>query len=119
MKMLVGLTGKTGSGKSSAAQFFKENGAFVADCDCIAHEVIQSEAVKSKIKQEFSDSVFDTYGNVDRKKLGAVVFVDEEKLLALNSIMHGAIIDKALSMCENSGKDICIIEHRVCVGIVL
>ena len=110
MKMLVGLTGKTGSGKSSAARIFEGLGAFVADCDKIARKVICDNAVKSKILENFSGAVFDEDGSVNRKKLGEVVFSDNEKLLALNSIMHGAIIDEALSLCEGSGKDICIID---------
>ena len=110
MKMLIGLTGKTGSGKSTAALTFEKCGAFVADCDKIAHEVILEDTAKESIRKEFSDEVFDPHGNVDRKKLGAVVFSDEKKLEALNKIMHGAIIEKALSMCENSGKDICVLD---------
>lgn len=110
MKMLIGLTGKTGSGKSTAALVFEKCGAFVADCDKIAHEVILEETVKEKIRKAFSDAVFNPDGNVDRKKLGAIVFSSENKLAALNKIMHSAIIGKALEMCENSGKDICVLD---------
>ena len=128
MKMLIGLTGKTGSGKTSAAKVFENCGAFVADCDKIAHEVICEETVKEKILNEFSEAVFDTDGNVNRKKLGEIVFSDKEKLAALNTIMHGAIIEKSLYLCENSGKDICIIDgseleasgvHEKCAHVIV
>ncbi len=128
MKMLIGLTGKSGSGKTSAAKIFEKLGAFVADCDLIAHEIIQDDTVKSKILHEFSADVFNKDGSVNRKRLGAVVFSDEEKLSVLNKIMHGAIIEKSLAMCLDSGKDICIIDgseleasgvHKKCAYVVV
>ncbi len=110
MKMLIGLTGRTGSGKTTAAQIFEKLGAFVADCDKIAHIVILEDSVKEALRKEFSDAIFESDGNVNRKKLGSIVFADKEKLASLNKIMHKAIVDKALSMCEASGKDICLID---------
>ena len=56
MKMLIGLTGKTGSGKSSAARIFGKLGAFVADCDKVAHEILFDENIKKKLCALFSCS---------------------------------------------------------------
>lgn len=108
--MLIGLTGKTGSGKSTAATIFKKLGAFVADCDEIAHRIIENNNVKENLRNEFSDIIFNSDGTVNRKKLGSIVFSDSEKLLILNRIMHKAVSDEALKMCEQSGKEICIID---------
>ncbi len=108
--MLIGLTGKTGSGKSSAAQIFEKLGAFTVDCDVIAHEVLFDDDVKNRLVCEFSDAILNDDGTVNRKKLGNIVFSDCDKLSALNSIMHKAIIDKALKMCEASDKDIAVID---------
>ncbi len=108
--MLIGLTGKTGSGKSTAATIFKKLGAFVADCDEIAHRIIENSNVKENLRNEFSDIIFNSDGTVNRKKLGSIVFSDSEKLLILNRIMHKAVSDEALKMCEQSGKEICIID---------
>ncbi len=108
--MLIGLTGKTGSGKSSAAKIFRSLGAYVADCDEIAHKVLSDDNVKDEILREFSSVCFSADGNVDRKKLGSIVFSDKEKLLKLNHIMHAAIIEKVLLQCQNSKKDICVID---------
>lgn len=110
MKMLIGLTGKTGSGKSSAARIFEKLGAYVADCDSIAHEMLFDKNVKEKLCESFSDSILNSGNNIDRKALGAIVFSDEKKLLLLNSIMHKAIVEKCVSLCEKSGKDICIMD---------
>ena len=110
MKMLIGLTGRTGSGKSSAAKIFESLGAFVADCDKIAHEVLRDEIVKQKLCALFSSDILDKSGEIDRKALGSIVFFDKEKLEKLNRVVHGAIVKKCVELCENSGKDICLMD---------
>ena len=110
MKMLIGLTGRTGSGKSSAAKIFESLGAFVADCDKIAHEVLRDEKVKQELCVLFSPDIFDKNGEIDRKALGSIVFSDKKKLAQLNGVVHGAIVKKCVELCENSGKDICLMD---------
>ena len=103
MKMLIGLTGRTGSGKTSAAHVFERLGAYIVN-------VLESPEVKQMLRCEFGSEIFRQDSTVDRKKLGAVVFSDAGKLSSLNAIVHPFIIEKALSMCESSGKDICILD---------
>lgn len=110
MKMLIGLTGRTGSGKSSAAKIFESLGAFVADCDKVAHEVLRDKKVKQELCVLFSPDILDKDGEIDRKVLGGIVFSDKEKLNQLNDVVHGAIVKKCVELCENSGKDICLMD---------
>ncbi|MBQ6936972.1 MAG: dephospho-CoA kinase [Clostridia bacterium] len=110
MKMLIGLTGKSGSGKTTAARILTELGAFVADCDIIAHKVLEEDTVKEKLCENFGKTIFNSDGSIDRKALGSIVFSDSEKLAVLNGIVHGAITKKAIDMCTASGKDICFID---------
>ncbi len=110
MKMLIGLTGRTGSGKSRAARIFEDLGAYVSDCDSIAHEVLFDNEIKKKLCELFSDSILDSENNIDRKALGAIVFSDKKKLLLLNGVVHKAIVEKCVSLCKDSGKDICIMD---------
>jgi len=110
MKMLIGLTGKSGSGKTTAARILTELGAFVADCDIIAHKVLEEDTVKEKLCENFGSTIFNSDGSIDRKALGSIVFSDSEKLAVLNGIVHGAITKKAIDMCTASGKDICFID---------
>ena len=110
MKKLIGLTGKTGSGKSSAAKIFEELGVFTVDCDKVAHEVLYENDVKKALVDTFSDSILAENGDIDRKALGKIVFADGEKLNELNKIVHGAILEKCFALCENSGSDICLID---------
>ena len=110
MKMLIGLTGRTGSGKSSAAKIFERLGAFVADCDKVAHEILLDGDVKNKLCGLFSEDILSGENEIDRKKLGAIVFSDKEKLNLLNGVVHPAIVKKCVELCENSGKDICLMD---------
>ncbi len=110
MKMLIGLTGRTGSGKSNAARIFEKLGGFVADCDKIAHEVLFDDNIKEKLCLLFSDAILDEKGEIDRKVLGSIVFSDKKKLAVLNDVVHKAIVERCLKLCEESGKDICFMD---------
>lgn len=110
MKMLIGLTGKTGSGKTSASKIFEKLGAFVVDCDTIGHEILKDDAVKEKLVAQFSKSILDDKNNIDRKALGNIVFSDVEKLSELNKIVHCQIVSISVELCLKSGRDICIID---------
>lgn len=110
MKMLIGLTGRTGSGKSSAAKIFENLGCFVADCDKVAHEVLLDDEIKNKLCSLFNEDILNKENEIDRKKLGTIVFSDKEKLALLNGIVHKAIVQKCLELCENSGRDICLMD---------
>ena len=110
MKKLIGLTGRTGSGKSSAAKIFEELGVFCVDCDKVAHEVLFDSDVKGELVAVFSDVILNENGDIDRKTLGKIVFEDGEKLKTLNGIVHGAILERCFELCENSGSDICLID---------
>ena len=107
---IIGLTGKTGSGKSSAAEFFRSKGACVADCDKIAHAVLEEAEVKEKLREAFSEAIFDSDGKVIRRELAKIVFSDAEKLKVLNSITHPVINERVLKILENSGADVGIID---------
>ena len=110
MKKLIGLTGRTGSGKSSAAKIFEKLGIFTVDCDRVAHEVLLDGDVKAALVDAFSDVILDEVGNINRKALGSIVFEDSKKLKTLNSIVHGAILERCFTLCENSGSEICLID---------
>ena len=85
-------------------------GVFCVDCDKVAHEVLFDSDVKKKLVDTFSDVILAENGEIDRKVLGKIVFTDSEKLSVLNKIVHGAILERCFSLCENSGCDICLID---------
>ena len=55
--MVYGLVGRSGSGKSTAAEVFAESGLFVVDCDKVAAEVLTDETVKRKLAEAFGSDV--------------------------------------------------------------
>ena len=92
--MLIGLTGSIGAGKSTVAARLRTLGAYVIDADEVAREVSSrgSEALR-EIVSAFGAGVLGTDGELERKKLAAVVFADEGKRLALNAILHPRILN--------------------------
>ena len=87
---LIGITGGTGSGKTTALNVLRERGALILDCDEIYHELtVSSEPLREALIARFG-AVYD--GTVlNRKALGAVVFSDPEALADLNAITGGIV----------------------------
>lgn len=102
---ILGITGGTGSGKTTALRTLEELGALIIDCDAVYHELlIENKEMLSAIDSAFPGVV--TGGVLDRKALGAVVFSDTEALSRLNSITHsyvGLEIDRLLENWAMAG----------------
>jgi dephospho-CoA kinase len=88
-KIVIGVTGSFGSGKSTVAGILKKHGASVIDADKLAHACIQpgSPAYK-RIVSSFGRAVLTRKGEIDRSRLAKVVFNDVRKLRKLNAIIH-------------------------------
>ena len=85
---LIGLTGGIASGKSTAAAFFKKNGAVIIDADRIAHQSYEPGTnAWHKIVETFGAGFLAADQTVDRKKLGKLVFANPDKLRALTDIV--------------------------------
>jgi dephospho-CoA kinase len=90
---IIGITGGTGAGKTSAIKALQALGAMVIDCDEVYHELLMSNAEMIKeIKAAFTDVAGD--GEIDRRKLGEIVWNNPEALLKLNSITHKYVNDE-------------------------
>jgi len=92
MKPVVGLTGGIACGKSTVAKMFADLGIPVVDADDLAREVVEPGTPGLQlIVDEFGEGVLDDAGRLDRKKVGEMVFGDEEVRETLNAIMHPLI----------------------------
>jgi len=93
--MLIGLTGTFGSGKSTVAGMLEDLGAAAVDADAIAREVVApgSEALE-EIRRHFGDEILLPNGDLDRKKVAAIVFASAEKREVLNGIIHSRVIQE-------------------------
>ena len=93
--MIIGITGGTGSGKSTLLHLIEDLGGLVLDCDAIYHELLQTDAeLLNRIENHFPGTVAD--GVLNRKKLGTIVFADDNALLELNRITHAAVKKEVL-----------------------
>ena len=85
---IIGLVGGIGSGKSAVAAMFAELGCDVISSDAAAHEALHDTDVKAAIIAAFGTDILDDRGEIDRRRLGAVVFSDSHKLTRLNALVH-------------------------------
>ena len=101
--MVIGLFGKSGGGKSTACEFFKNRGFFIIEADKIGHEILKkgSEAL-SLVITAFGEEYLDEVGNLNRKKLGKHVFLDKNQLEKLNSITKPLIVEKIISLINEN-----------------
>ncbi len=92
MRMIVGITGSIGSGKSTVSNYITSLGYQVVDCDMISHDIIlKGNLGYQSVLDFFGSDILDEDGSISRKKLGGIVFSDEVKLQMLNKIMHPLI----------------------------
>ncbi|KAF7204294.1 dephospho-CoA kinase domain-containing protein [Nothobranchius furzeri] len=89
---LVGLTGGIASGKSTVSSMLRELGCPVIDADVVARKVVEPHTpAYSRIVYHFGPEILLENGEIDRQKLGQLIFADEEKRRLLNSITHPEI----------------------------
>lgn len=91
--LTVGLTGSIAVGKSHVCRVLSEAGLHVLDADQTAREVVAAGTDGlAEIVRNFGDDVLQQDGELDRKKLGAIIFGDPDKRELLNSIVHPRVI---------------------------
>ena len=101
--MILGITGGTGCGKTTLLNVIQEKGGLVLDCDTIYHQLLtRDNLLLDAIEARFPGTVEE--GILQRKKLGAIVFSDENALMDLNKITHGAIKAEVLRRLETAPK---------------
>jgi dephospho-CoA kinase len=88
----LGLTGGIASGKSFVAACLREMHFRVLDADQLGHKLLEpGQSAYEPVVQEFGNEILRPDKFIDRKKLGAIVFADPQKLAKLNSILHPRI----------------------------
>ena len=106
---ILGLTGGSGTGKSAACTAFARLGCGVIDADATYRTLCDTcEPMLKEIQNVFGD-VFYTDGKLDRKKLGAIVFADAQKLQQLNAITHPYIRQAARDAFDAYSKRGCLL----------
>lgn len=111
---IIGLTGGVGSGKSTVAGMFREEGIPVVDADRISREVSSpGRPAFAEIVRRFGREILLPDGRIDRKRLGAIVFSDAGKRAELEAITHPRIaegIREAVSALAAEGHAVVLVE---------
>ena len=108
-KLVIGLTGNIGTGKSVVRRMLEHLGAFGIDADALAHRAIAKDAPGyKKVINQFGHWIVKSDGEIDRKKLGRLVFNDPEALEILEEIVH-PLVFQALDYIINR------VKHKVVV----
>jgi dephospho-CoA kinase len=96
MKLVVGLTGGIGSGKSAAADEFARLGATVVDTDAIAHGLTGAGgSAMPEVERIFGQGVIDSSGAMDRRKMRERVFAEPAAKKALEALLHPMIREES------------------------
>ena len=109
--LIVALTGGIGSGKSLAGQYFASLGAIVVDSDQLARDVIERGTEGfDEVLAHFGDGIL-TNGEIDRKKLGEIVFANEQERFELEGIIHPRILAQFAQIIEDAPENAIIINQ--------
>ena len=112
--MVIGLTGSIGTGKSEAARQLEALGASIISADQVGHEAYtpNTEAWE-QVVAAFGDDILQDDGEIDRRKLGAVVFSDPGQLEKLNQIMHprmARMVADRIEELRDQGAEVVVVE---------
>ena len=101
MAKVIGLTGSIASGKSTVSKMLSDLGYPIIDCDDINHRLLKkARSGYNAVLKEFGDEILDETGQIDRKKLGKMVFNDRTLKEKLNQILHPLIKKQVIEEIE-------------------
>jgi len=112
MKVL-GIIGGIGSGKSTVSALFQKLGAAVINADEIGHHVLLLPQIKKAALKRWGNTILGTDGNIDRRKLAAIVFANKEELAYLQSLTHPLIaeeVERLRKEYEQAGSQLCLLD---------
>ena len=117
--LVIGLTGGIATGKSEVSRILRELGATVIDADRVGHEAYKPHSpVWQEVVETFGDEILEPTGEIDRKRLGAIVFNDPDARAKLNSIMHPRMADmirQKIGHLRQSGENVVVVEAALLV----
>lgn len=110
-KYLIGLTGNIATGKSAALRMLKRLGARVIDADALVHQLmVKGTPLWQAILDEFGEGILRPDGEIDRGKLGAIVFADAEALKRLEAIVHPAVTTLVDELIRQATEPVVVVE---------
>lgn len=118
--LTIGLTGGIGSGKTTVSQMLADLGAYIMDADKVGHEVLQpGTEVWHDVVAAWGRDILTDGDQIDRRKLGAIVFGDPAELQRLNSISHPRmkkiLADRLAALAEAGDAPVVIVEAAILI----
>jgi len=115
-KLVLGLTGTIGSGKSTVARMFKTKDSLLIDADKLAHDSFRiGSPVYKQVVAYFGEGILKSDKRIDRAKLAAIAFVNKTVLIKLNNIVHKAVIAEIKQLIKDSGKKLVILDAALLI----
>ncbi|HEX5415619.1 MAG TPA: dephospho-CoA kinase [Chloroflexota bacterium] len=124
---IIGLTGNIACGKSTVAEVLREHGATVIDADKVAHQVMAPPGpVFDALLADFGQGILTPEGQIDRKKLGAIVFANPAALRRLDQIVHPATSAAIRQLAAGAAEPVVVVEaiklieagtYRICDSV--
>ena len=112
--IVLGLTGPSGAGKSEVARRLRALGAHVIDADAVYHALlIPPSPCLDALHARFGQEILTTTGELDRKKLGGIVFSDKDALADLNAIAHRYVMENVrceLTALRKNGQSLAVLD---------
>jgi dephospho-CoA kinase len=108
---VIGLTGNISTGKTTVARMLASLGACVIDADMVAHELMRPwTAVHSDVVARFGEQILRPGGEIDRQRLGALVFADPVALRSLDDIVHPAVVQETRRRLDACTARVAVVE---------
>jgi len=111
---VIGLTGGIACGKSTASAYLKELGACIVDTDGISRATTKKGGKGYyAVLEHFGRDLLLENGEIDRRKLGGIVFADEKKRQELNALIHPIVIEESkeqMQAARDAGYKVCILD---------
>ena len=119
LMLVIGITGNFGTGKTTVSQMLAKFGAVVINADELGHQLLQPNTQAYKeIVATFGKSILNIGGDIDRNKLGQLVFTDTANLNRLNQIMHPKIYDivkRKIGEYRQAGINVIVLEAALLI----
>ena len=120
---VIGLTGGIGSGKSTVSQFLAELGATIIDVDKVWHEALKPDTdLWREVVAAFGREILKPNGEIDRKKLGGIIFGNPQARARLNQIMHPRVYVLVMAQLEQyrrQGVEVVVMEVPLLIEVPL
>ena len=109
-KIIIGLTGQSGAGKSTVSCLFERDGFYIINADKVSCKVTSTPEVLSLLKENFGDSIILETGGLNRRALANIVFTNKEKLQLLNSLLFPIITKEIEKMIDETDKEFVLLD---------